>query len=322
MPEVRPLQPDERSALLELLDGWQLGDGWRGRDFFRRYVEDDPTFEERNVWVATEGRELLSCAQIFPRRIRTVLGEQPVAGIGSVFTRRDRRGLGLASSVLEATVADLERRNFTLALLFAERVDWYRYLGWLPWCSEGTRLVPPSHPRPPGDDIEIGSMEPSRDLADVVSLHSSYSDSLLGTLVRDRVLWQASLRCAGNPDETFLVARRGGRLLAYLRAIVLDGDATLTEWGVLGGQDEALVGLIARIIHELQPATSLHLPRALDPALDAALVRAGYVARGEPRLTAMMRPLDPRTRTAPPPDEILERFIPRDRFVFWLSDRF
>ena len=53
--EIRRLRPEDRPRWLALLDGWDVGDGWRGRDFFRRYVELDPTYADENVWVAAEG---------------------------------------------------------------------------------------------------------------------------------------------------------------------------------------------------------------------------------------------------------------------------
>jgi hypothetical protein len=321
VPEIRTLRDCERGALLELLDGWELRDGWRGRDFFRRYLDDDPTFDPRNVWVAVECGELVACAQAFPRRLRTALGDQEVAGVGTVFTRSDRRRRGVASAVLRATATDLERRDFAFALLFAERVRWYGELGWRPWCDQGIRLAPPaSAPRRSG--AEIHAMEPSRDLDDVAALHALYSGSLVGTVVRDPELWQASLRCAGNPDETFLVARQEGRLLAYLRAIVLDGETTLTEWGAAAGQEEQVVALVHRIAVGLRSAASLHLPRIVDAALADALVRAGYSLHAERRLTAMLRLLAVRGSDAASPDLVLDRFVPRRRFSFWLSDRF
>ena len=78
--EVRPLESHEREALLLLLDGWELPDGWRGRDFFRRYVEQDPTYADANVWVAEEDGALVSCVQIFPRTLRLAGAEIPTAG--------------------------------------------------------------------------------------------------------------------------------------------------------------------------------------------------------------------------------------------------
>ena len=79
--ELRPLQRSEREPLLDLLDHWELPDGWRGRDFFRRYVEDDPTFEDENVWVAVDAGRLVSCVRICPRPLR-IRGEA-VSALGA-----------------------------------------------------------------------------------------------------------------------------------------------------------------------------------------------------------------------------------------------
>ena len=57
--EIRTLRPQEREALLDLLDGWPLADGWRGRDFFRRYLEDDPSYADEDVWVALDAGKLV-----------------------------------------------------------------------------------------------------------------------------------------------------------------------------------------------------------------------------------------------------------------------
>lgn len=322
---IRTLLPEERPGLLELLDGWQLGDGWRGRDFFRRYIDDDPTFAEDNVWVAAEGQELLACVQIFPRRMRTLLGEQALGGIGSVYTRPERRGEGIAGVLVRTAVADMARRGFVLSLLFAELVDWYGRLGWLPWSVEGLRLLPPARPESAlslAGGRAIRPMRPESDLEEIAALHATYSSNLLGTLVRDRELWLASLCCAGNPDETFLVARQDERLLAYLRATLLEGETTLTEWGAEPGRDDALVDLIDRVVARHPGSTSLQLPRAVDDSLARTLTRRGYRLRVQPRLAAMLRPLSPAAPHESPAAETLERFVPRDRFAFWLADRF
>mgnify|MGYP003446902113 CR=1 FL=1 len=112
--EIRTLARDEREALLELLDGWSLPDGWRGRDFFRRYVERDPTFADENVWVAAEAGRLLSCVQVFPRPLRVAGVEVPAGGIGSVFTRDDARRRGLAER--PTGVAGVDVRLATVAV--------------------------------------------------------------------------------------------------------------------------------------------------------------------------------------------------------------
>ena len=44
--EISTLKKGEREALLDLLDLWDVPDGWSGREFFQRYIDRDPTFVE------------------------------------------------------------------------------------------------------------------------------------------------------------------------------------------------------------------------------------------------------------------------------------
>ncbi len=99
--DIRTLEAGERDAWLDLLDGWEMPDGWRGRDFFRRWIDHDPTWADENVWVAAENGELVSAVQIFPRELRVQDHSVPTGGIGSVYTRESRRREGVAGALLE-----------------------------------------------------------------------------------------------------------------------------------------------------------------------------------------------------------------------------
>lgn len=137
---LRTLRAGEIEALLELLDGWPFPDGQRGRDFFRRYIELDPVFEPRNVWVAEQGGELVSCVQIFPRRVRIGGEALPMGGIGSVFTRPEHRRRGVAGALLERVIEAMRERGMVLSYLLAERLRWYGQYGYRPW-SRGWRTL-------------------------------------------------------------------------------------------------------------------------------------------------------------------------------------
>ena len=89
--EIRTLRRTEREPLLRLLDHWDVGDGWQGSSFFRRYQGDEPAFRDEQVWVAAEGEDLMSCIQIFPRPLQTPAGSVPMGGIGTVFTHPEAR---------------------------------------------------------------------------------------------------------------------------------------------------------------------------------------------------------------------------------------
>jgi len=348
--KIRTLEPDERDALLELLDGWELSDGWRGRDFFRRYLEQDPSFEERNVWLAEEGGRLVSCVQIFPRALRVAGVAVPMGGVGSVFTRPEARNSGTAGTLLRCAVDAMRGRGMELSLLFAARLAFYGRLGWTSWpCTRALLRAPKPLPRPAAD-IALAPFDPARDLGEVSAIHASYSGSRSGTTVRDTAGWQTSLRLAGNPHEEFLVARRQGRAVAYARATVLSSFLMLSELGRDANGDpaaEALAALVAatvepRVDDRLAPSgkpsqefrAQLLAPAAHDPELDRILATRGFSALSIPDPSAMLRCLAPaalaRRLGVPAPalahpeavEAFLREVLPPERFTTWLADRF
>jgi GNAT superfamily N-acetyltransferase len=324
--KLRTLRRAEREPLLDLLDHWQMPDGWQGRDFFRRYVEDDPTFVDENVWVAVEAGRLVSCVQIFPRPLRILGKEVPAGGIGSVFTLPDHRRSGVAGALLDHAVEAMSRSGLEISLLFAARIPWYTRLGWCSWVVTRT-LLERRDPVSPAADTEILLFEPDRDLAAVKAIYQHYSGSLDGTVVRDESLWTASLANAGNPEEDFRVVRDGGEVLAYARTAILEGFPILTEFGHRPGSVAALADLLAAMIDERAATGNLHL----DPKLERALEARGFrLHRGEDP-TGMLRCIDAvalaeRLGVEPPeggdPDRLLEVVLPAESFCFWTADRF
>jgi predicted N-acetyltransferase YhbS len=347
--EVRPLRRDEREALLALLDGWELPDGWRGRDFFRRYVEQDPTFADANVWVAEEGGALVSCVQIFPRTLRVAGANVATGGIGSVFTAPSARRRGIAEAVFVRTMEAMRERGLALGLLFGGE-PLYARQGWRNWGVPAGVLqrsgASPAAAPPPAPGIAIEAFARARDLADVRALHAEYSDALSGTIVRDAALWEASLAVAGNPDEEFLVARAHGELAAYARATLLYGFVNVMELGCRPGFEGALAALVARILAPRdadpwepragRPSASLRtmaitVPLHFAPDLAAALAAAGVSWRAAGDTKTMLACLDPaalaaatgeRGKPGEAPLDALARILPASDFTFWPADRF
>lgn len=347
--EIRTLRPDEGEAWLELLDGWDLADGWRGRDFFRRFLTHDPTMRFDNVWVASDERGLHGCMQIFPRRIRVLGHAVPTGGIGSVYTRPAARESGIASALLDRAVEAMHDAGMELSLLFAARTGFYGSRGWAPWTSERTILrssKPPSgQPEDAADaGIELARFDRSRDLEAVQTIHAAYSASRSGTVVRDADLWEASLRLGGNPHEDFWVARQGGSVVAYARATLLYEVYTVTELARLEPAADALACLMQSLLTPRDPdwlvpagKTSaelrafLLLPCFDDIPFTVSLEQRDMTAHPIADPTTMLRCLDAealarRLDVALLPGEdgprFLSRILPQDHFVFWPADRF
>jgi predicted N-acetyltransferase YhbS len=346
--EIRTLERSEREALLELLDGWDLPDGWRGREFFRRYLERDPTFADENVWVAAEDGALLSCVQIFPRPLRVAGALVPAGGIGSVFTRAGARRRGLAEHLTARACDAMRARGMPIALLFGAE-PLYGRQGFASWPAHAALLLrAPGAPAPAErTDLGVAPFDAARDLLAVRALHARYSELLAGTVARDEALWAHSLANAGNPDEEFLAARAGGELVAYARAALLSGVVNLMEFACSPGFESALAGLVARIASERAAdpfaaragRPSADLRRVLvsaplhhfAPDLAVALARWGFELRDLPLRHCMLRCLDAeslaeRVGVRPRPDEapnaFLGRLLPGAELTFWMADRF
>ena len=346
--EVRPLESHEREALLLLLDGWELPDGWRGRDFFRRYVEQDPTYADANVWVAEEDGALVSCVQIFPRTLRLAGAEIPTAGIGSVFTAPPARRRGIAEAVFVRTMQAMRERGFALGLLFGSEPIYARQ-GWRNWGVPAGVLQRSGAAPHDGPALAPGvAIEPfvrARDLAAVRALHAAYCDALSGTVVRDAALWDASLEIAGNPDEEFLVARANGELVAYARGVLVYHFVNVMELGCRPGFEAALAALVSRILtpREADPweragrpsdqlrGVAVTAPLGFSPDLLTALAVAGISHREAGDSKTMLTCLDPgalaartgtRAKPGEPPLDYLARLLPARDFTFWTADRF
>jgi len=350
---IRTLRADEHEALLDLLDGWELPDGWRGRDFFRRFLDHDPTYDDTNVLVAEEAGRLVACVQIFPRQLLVRGRAIPAGGIGTVFTRPEARGGGVSSALLAACVDAMRARGLVLSLLFAERIAFYTRAGWTSWPSTRVLIRPAQEglTPTPAADVVIRPFDAARDLAAVERLHAARLRE--GCALRDAAAWAASLRLAGNPHEEFLVARApagarrdGAPLVAYLRATRLSGVLLVTEWvrsdAAAGARAAAaLVGALLGprdpdpLANEGRPSAELRrfavTPPLLDDALASALVASGLSTRSVPDPSAMLRCLDAPalSRALDQPltsgeDAVtyLQRMLPLERFGFWPADRF
>ena len=344
--EIRTLEAGERDSWLDLLDGWELPDGWAGRDFFRRWIDHDPTWSDENVWVAADGDRLLSTVQIFPRTLRVLDHPVPTGGIGSVFTAEPHRGQGLAGRVLDSAIEAMRERELELSLLFGTHFEFYGAHGFASWKNQRAWMRRADAPRagvPRDDALELCRFDAERDLAGLKALHAEYSRSRSGTVIRDEALWDASFDLAGNPDEELLVARREGELLAHLRLTRLFGKLVVTEMS-RGEDPEPLAALLDA---ELRPREhdvlceedgvsealreALLLPSFDDIPLTVSLERRGIAAQLVDDPQNMLQCLNPEAlgarldvavRSDETPAEFLKRVMPPESFVFWPADRF
>lgn len=319
---VRTIEAHERGPVLDLLGEWI------SREFFQRYFDHDPAYRDHLCLVAEEDGKFVSTLQVWPKTIVVDGRELRVGGIGNVFTTDAYRHKGVASDVLRAAIEVMEREGFDISLLFASRLTFYAQFGWNSHRRLLGAVMPPATPLPV--PASVRPFDRDRDLAAVMSIYESYSRGRNGIVARDLAYWHGQLEYAGAPGETFLVAEREGKVVAYLRYLDFYGADMAMEHGALPGEREALVDLVAVAAEAARPRGFLLIHLSAEPELAEALIRRGFGINEVEDVFWMWRVIQPESLArklgistadleAP---EFLERILPLRGSVYWTSDRF
>ncbi|MBI3783751.1 MAG: GNAT family N-acetyltransferase [Deltaproteobacteria bacterium] len=327
--QIRSIEAGERDAVLDLLKEW-LND----RAFFARYFQYDRAFRDDLCFVATDHGNIVSTFQVFRKQVRIDGQVLQVGGVGNVFTTETYRQRHIASQLLTHGLSVMADHGFDLSMLFASRLKFYSALGWQ---SHLRHLLfidsdADNQPQERGNEgpYTIAPFEESN-LSEIRAVYDCYSGRWNGTTVRDAEYWRGQLRYAGNPQEHFLIARQGERLVAYLRGTTLYGFYVLMEHGYMPGHAEALTQLVCRL-HAGEAATLpgmiSHL--GVEPEVQEGLRRRGLSLRQVEDVFWMWRVIDPERLAAKlrlPAKEILAedlffRLLPPSESVYWIADRF
>jgi GNAT superfamily N-acetyltransferase len=351
--ELRAARRGEREEVLDLLGLW-----YNDREFFARYNHNDAKFRDELCLIARDGRALVATVQIFDRVVRLEGQATPMGGIGSVFTHENYRHRGVASALMRMAVDTLEREQFEVSLLFAERLTFYNQFGWREIGRKFSVLANLIAPGAPGE-CEIDVFDSARDLDAIASIHREYTGRFNVSAVRDGADWHGNLTFAGNQPaegsaEYFIIARSRSRPAAYARVARFYGVTMVMEFGYRDGMEDGLVTLFqhlgeaaagARCSHRLEgdhrgaamlsdgagataPAGVLVTHTAHDRSLESRLTAAGATVTYHQDNNYMWRIVSPEKlgrRFGLPPQRAAARafeLFASDNSLFWTADRF
>jgi predicted N-acetyltransferase YhbS len=347
--ELRPARGSERDQVLDLLALW-YGD----RNFFARYNRHDPGFRDELCLVACESGRIIATAQIFARVVNLCGAGVPVGGVGSVYTMEGHRSRGVGSALMGLAVTTMERVEFEVSLLFAERLDFYARFGWRPVTRQFSALADTATMRTAAA-FRLARMEEARDLREVAALHRDYSGRFDGTALRDADAWRGNLRYAGNSAEYFVVCRRdtSEEIVAYARAMLFHGFPMVMEYGYPPEAADAMLALVRHLGEVASGAPpSIPLERgdsdtaalrnpadppgpallvthtAQDPALEENLREAGVFVMHHPDNFYMWRVIAPRKLArslgvaAEQAEAALFTILQAPNALYWTADRF
>jgi predicted acetyltransferase len=203
-----------------------------------------------------------------------------VGGIGSVATHPDYRGRGLASAVIRDCIRIMEQSKCHLSVLWTQRHDFYRRLGYEAAGSEYLFRAKASDFARVPCECEIVPYSPEY-LSAVIEIHERES---LRT-ERTEKEYEAYL---GIPKAKTLLATRGNTVTAY--AVMGKGEdfrSCVHEWG---GDSRDLLSLIRAFLYSSRLSEILILTPAQESEFTQALRRMRLTRVFE--YLAMMRVVD------------------------------
>lgn len=176
--QVADLTSEEWRRICVLFDQvWPTADGplvgQRAEDFRQRMIHDD-----REVFAAWAGEDLVALAMAFAREIQTGRGALRVMALAGVCCTPEWRGQGWGAAVVRAAFAEVDRGAFGLSLFQTGVPDFYRKIGarevnnrfvnsrWregdrgavdAPWWDSHVMIYPAAFPWPTGEIDLLGT---------------------------------------------------------------------------------------------------------------------------------------------------------------------
>lgn len=297
---IRSVRKADLPAVYDLLE---LAFPEAPRTLFVAQTDGDSTFRLRHGRVAIVDGCIAAYVRIFARTM--LVRGVPVAagGIGSVATREDARGGGIATALMRDAIEQMQREGMAVSFLFTGIAGFYERLGY--------RLVrEPSFEADARDAVatphtglyDVRAMT-ERDVPRLLAIYRRAIAGGTGAIARTARTWRDATHWLAEDDGGCFVAERNGMPVGYLRSRfrtyghqILEAEYAPRHEGVIPvllstvgrraiGHDEHLVAMapdehpLAMALRALASTTETAdvrfpmMARTLvdDPALDRAL---------------------------------------------------
>src|SRR5438128_1393904 len=273
--EVRGARPEEMPEVLDMVPR-VMG---ATREYFAAAYRNDPWGRpEHSRIVLVDGR-IVSHIRLYDRWQRVGSVPVHVGCVGDVCTLPEHRKQGYCRALLEDALRYWDDNGYDLSMIVSG-VGVYAACGWVP-LEEQSFEVPAEnrHEASGRRNYTVRRFVRGEDLTAVAAVYAEYNRERSLSTVRPSSYWERHFGwIAGEIEEAFLVAERGGQIVAYLRCEGGGRHVTVSESCCLAGHDRAAVELLDAVLTFAEKrrfeGIRGHLP-VDHPALAAARQRPG-----------------------------------------------
>lgn len=213
------------------------------RSFFQERVDFYHYCDPETTWIAKVDGKLVSAVHIFPYFMRLESTILKVGGIAYVATLPEYRGRSLAQTILKRQSDWMKHHGYDLSMLFTPINPFYEKIGWqtVPRQSYSLKKL---H-LPAIDEIYTVSEFTETDLKAVQKIYQLFNRNYVGPRIKTADYWEGQMKWDPPKSGEFLVAKRDGAMVGYLRSRFSDDrEIELNECCYLPGEEQAAVALV------------------------------------------------------------------------------
>lgn len=253
--EIRAVR--SRDELEETFDLWAEVFP-ENRSFFQERVDLYTHYDKETTWVARTERKIVSAVHVFPYYISLENIFLKVGGIAYVATLPDYRGKSLAQIILKRLTRWMNFHGYDLSLLFTPINAYYEKLGWTTVPRKSYSLKELYLPSIDEERKYSVTDFEEKDLREVQKIYEQFNQKYIGPRIRMLDYWKGQIRWQKEDPGRFLVARKDGKIVGYIRAkFNADGEITLNECCYLQDEEQSVVALLREVLSKRQEFKNL-----------------------------------------------------------------
>lgn len=217
------------------------------RSLFMAQTERDSTCRLRHGRIALIDGHIAGYVRIFARTMLVQGVPVSAGGIGSVATRPDARGRGIATALLRDAVAQMQYEGMRVSFLFTGIMPFYERLGFRAVRQPSFEVDPlEAASMPPSDRHEV-RVANEGDLPRVLAIYRRATAMRSGAVLRSRRTWRDATHWLEEDEYGCFIAEHDGEPVAYIRSRCRERGQQILEAECVPGDEDAIGPLLAAV---------------------------------------------------------------------------